>query len=438
MTRPIQRPALTPVRRLLTVSLLFGFSAHAAPVYSWSDCVDLAKKNNAVLRAAEADLRSTQSQEGVSRSGFLPEVSANLSYTRGNTSVNLSGSDPNNFSSSNNSGRYSATLSGSWNLFSGFQDQGRLSQAKANTDAQNASLQSTKAQVSYDLKSAYEGFVYAKEYAKLTTDIIDRREENLRMVELRFQSGLENKGSVLLSQANADQAKYDHLQAQHAQRVARAQLARELGLDEYDTFDVQGEIPVTNAPQSLPDLKALALETPEVLQATAKEESAFQAIRVSRAGFFPSLDLTGSMGRQGPDFFPDERNSWSVGLNLSLPIFSGGKDYYGVRSASASWASAASTDENTRRDVLAKLEQAYSTYVEAVMKLKVDQSYRNASTTRAEIARKQYNNGLITFNDWNIIEDDLISRQKSYLQSQRDRVVAEAAYEQVQGKGVIP
>jgi outer membrane protein TolC len=58
--------------------------------------------------------------------------------------------------------------------------------------------------------------------------------------------------------------------------------------------------------------------------------------------------------------------------------------------------------------------------------------------TRADIARTKYNNGLMTFENWDIIENDLIQRQKSFLQGQRDRVVAEAAWEQAQGKGVIP
>jgi outer membrane protein len=73
-----------------------------------------------------------------------------------------------------------------------------------------------------------------------------------------------------------------------------------------------------------------------------------------------------------------------------------------------------------------------------VEKLKVDQAFLDAAKTRADIARTKYNNGLMTFENWDIIENDLIQRQKSFLQSQRDRVVAEAAWEQAQGKGVIP
>ena len=39
--------------------------------------------------------------------------------------------------------------------------------------------------------------------------------------------------------------------------------------------------------------------------------------------------------------------------------------------------------------------------------------------------------------DWDIIENDLINRQKAYLQTKRDRISAEASWEQTQGKGVF-
>jgi outer membrane protein TolC len=84
------------------------------------------------------------------------------------------------------------------------------------------------------------------------------------------------------------------------------------------------------------------------------------------------------------------------------------------------------------------LEQAYSGYVQAVEQVNVSQAFVEAAQTRAEISRAQYNNGLLTFNDWNLIENDLTQRQTNYVVSQRDRVSAEAAWEQAQGKGVIP
>lgn len=90
------------------------------------------------------------------------------------------------------------------------------------------------------------------------------------------------------------------------------------------------------------------------------------------------------------------------------------------------------------RDVRTKLKQTFASYQEAVERLKVDTELLDAATIRAEIARNKYNNGLLSFEDWDIIENDLISRQKFVLQSRRDRIVAEAVWEQAQGKGVIP
>ena len=75
---------------------------------------------------------------------------------------------------------------------------------------------------------------------------------------------------------------------------------------------------------------------------------------------------------------------------------------------------------------------------QAIERLKVDESFRAAAIARAEIARRKYNNGLLSFEDWDIIENDLIFRQKNYLSSLQTRVTSEAAWERDRGTGAIP
>ena len=127
-----------------------------------------------------------------------------------------------------------------------------------------------------------------------------------------------------------------------------------------------------------------------------------------------------------------------MGVNITIPIFSGGRDYNATRGSAASLTAAGLNRESTERQLLVSLRQAYAGYVAAVEKLKVDAAYIEAAEARAQIARSKYNNGLMTFDDWDRIEGDLILRQKTWLASLRDRIVAEAAWEQIQGKGVIP
>ena len=54
---------------------------------------------------------------------------------------------------------------------------------------------------------------------------------------------------------------------------------------------------------------------------------------------------------------------------------------------------------------------------------------------RAEIGRAKYENGLMSFDDWYGIENELVDREKNLLKSQRERVAAEANYQLLLGQG---
>jgi len=413
----------------LALGLLSIVSAEAGELLTWEACVVQASQNNPELLAAQASLRSSEYQAKVAGSGFLPQVSASVNYTDENASA------PGTASSTTAS--YSVSVTATQNLFAGFQDKAKVAQGSANKEASQANLDSIKAKVSFDLKSAFAALLYAQNYLKLTGDIIRRREENMRLVELRFEGGRENKGSFLLSKASLSQARLDYLQAQHALQVAQEQLANALGKNRSSSeIQIIGNIPLKE-PEAAVDLEQLALQTPDHRQISAQEKSAAAGVNLAQSQLYPSLNLTGTAAKQGNSWIPDN-DRHSVGVSLSIPIYSGGRDYYGTRSAVSDLSAANYNRERVDQQLITKLRQSSTGFIEAVEKLKVDQSFVEAATARAEIARNKYDNGLISFEDWDIIENDLISRQKTLVQSQRDRIVSEASWEQIQGKGVIP
>ena len=400
--------------------LLFKVIPAVAETVGWQSCVTETTQNNSELRASEEVLRASQDTSRAAYSGFLPQVNASVSATKSNGVPDES---------------YATTLSASQNLFSGLQDKAKVDQSAANTRAAEAQLRATKAKISYDLKSAFAALVFAQDSVKLQGDILNRRKENLRLVELRFESGRENKGSLLLSQAYLAQSKLDSLQAKNDLRVAQSDLARVLGRDDDADLSTTDQIPVTDVKSDL-DFKTIALATPDYQQSMAQESASEAGLTLARSGFFPSLGVSASYGRQDQDWLPQTKR-WSLGATLSIPLFSGGKDYFATRSAAASFASASASRANVDRNLVTKLRQAHSAWLESIEKLKVDQSFLEASQMRAEIARKQYSNGLVMFQDWDLIENDLISRQRAVLNSQKARVLSEASFEQAQGKGVL-
>ena len=391
--------------------------------------------NNAELRSARSNLDAAGYNTSAAYSGYYPQVSLGAGYTDTTTDSALSGSTtPGSTTYTGTS--YSASVSVTQNLFNGFQDRARVRQSSANREGVEANLTLIKARISQALKNAFAGLKFAQDSITLTQKILERQQGNVRLVELRFESGRENKGSLLLTRASLAQAQLGQLQAAQALATAQAQFAQTLGRNTAVDLEARGDVP-TFEPLAQPDFQELALQAPDYRQAQAQEKSATAGVTLARSGYYPSVNLSGSVARSGSKWFPqDDRRS--VGLNLSVPLFTGGRDYYTTRGALASLDAAEAAKLTAAAQLLANLKQAYASYVQAVERLKVDQAFLDAAQVRAEIARSQYNNGLISFSDWNLIENDLIQRQTAYLQSQRDRVAAEAAWELTQGRGVIP
>ncbi len=415
---------------LIAAILIITSNTQAFEKITFKEAIDLAVKNNLEVQASYEAYKASQLDKKSTRSAFFPKISASLSYEKSNTETMASGN------SLTNDG-YTGALSLSQNLFNGFSDYSSLKISDAAIKTSEANLQETKAQISYDLKTAVANYNYAKDSLVLSKDILKRREDNLRMVELRFENGRENKGSVLLSKAYLEQAKLDLLKAQNAMDTSLTFLRRVLNLPEASEIDVEAPV-VIDLSGSRPDFNLVVDNTPVSKRFKATLDNANATVDSRKSGFYPSWDVTGSIGKTGKEFFPDDQKSWRVGTSLSWDLFNGGKDYYSTTSAILLEKAAEKRLENQTLELKRSLQASYTAFNEAVLAVKVSTAFLDASKVRADISRSKYNNGLTTFDDWDIIENDLITRQKDYTLKIRDRLAAEASWEQTQGTGVIP
>ena len=403
--------------------------AMAEEPLTWDDCVREANQHNPDLAAANAAVREARANYFGSFSAFLPRVSASLSADQGTSKNHKSGSSL----SLNERG---VGLSASETLFSGFGNEANVSQQRASLQAAEASFAQTKAQVGFDARGAFAQLLFAQEQVTLAETIAARRQENVRMIELRYQAGREHQGSYLRSQAAYQQAVFDIAQAKRALAVAQQQLAKVLGRRAGPPFTMTGALNAAAAAEP-PDYDALVGQTPAHRQAEAQARGAQAGVTVARSGFFPTVSATGSLGRSGSDW-PPRDDRWLAGVMVSLPLFSGGQTWFEVQRAVAERhrfdANLKSADNQT---VLA-LKQAFAAYQDAVGKVGVQEEFLHAAQVRDEIASSQYTNGLLSFQDWDLIEDDLIANQKSLLAVRRDAVIAEATWQRTQGKSPLP
>lgn len=405
---------------------------------SWRDIVELTRQSNPELRSQQLKLDVASSQLRVSQSAYYPKISANFDVSRSKRDFLQDNSNQEDY-------QYNAGIVLRQNIFSGLADKFQIEASKLDVEITNLAMRQLKLRLGSELIEAYAQLIYAQASEQLQSKIIHRRQENLSIVTLRYENGRENKGSVLQSQAYLESARFEYEQSSQNQMVYRQKLANMMGREHLFQFQVDSSVDeglldermtTKNREESSSRFLEIAKKHPDVLAAELASQRANTQIRVSKSQFYPSLETRAQYLRADDRFFPD-RSSWSISLGVSYPLYNGGSDYAQVSKAQAAYEDAVVSREVVLRSKVDQLQLSYANYSQALRQLSIEKLFENAAITRAEIARSKYNNGLMSFEEWDRIESELISRQKSVLRLERDLKRAYASWIAAQGKEIL-
>ncbi|PJZ39188.1 TolC family protein [Leptospira levettii] len=403
--------------------------------------------------SVKADYEKAFYENEKSYAGYLPTV--NVLASARQSSANFSGSgtvnDPlisggvnssNTQTQQTNTGesrptavnRYSVGLSTNQNLFSGFRDKSGIEKTEALLQAAKQTLNDSRLKICFELKSAYSQTLYAKELYQLSLKIKERRIKNRDLVKLRYEVGREHKGSFLLSESFVKQSEYEVSFAERLFQTNWKEIERIIATPVEVSLDVPLiSEPIAEIKISEKEKSSLLDAHPSIMAEQSKVRAAQANIGIAEAGFYPDLNLSATVTRQDDVWLPKPRN-YSFGINLTYPLFNGGRDYYNVKIAKSEYEKSIHTRDSKKNLLTFSLEQSYLNFINASEQLLVLTEFYKASDTRATIARAQYSNGLISFENWDIIENDLINREKNLLVGKRDLGLAEATYLRNLGK----
>ena len=116
-----------------------------------------------------------------------------------------------------------------------------------------------------------------------------------------------------------------------------------------------------------------------------------------------------------------------------MPIFEGGSRSYQINKIKSQLKQAQANIRSGRDGVIYTLEKTWKNFIDSVEMVFVKKKFLEAAIERAIIANAQYSSGLINFDDWIIIENNLVSSKKNYLDAQANLLIAEAYWIQAKG-----
>ena len=396
-------------------------SAESAQPMTWDDCVKEAAKNNPGLVSAQMSVKSSQADKVITASGLFPQVS---------TDLNTSKSKDSESKAVNN---YNYGVTGSQLIFDGFQTMNKVNAAAENIKASQESYKFTSSQVRLRLRTAFVNLLKAQEGVKIEQEIYDRRRQNYELVTLRYESGMENKGSLLTEGANVRQAQYGISVAKRGIELAQRQLTKEMGRPQIVPMIAKGDFAVVDAAREKPDFVILAADNPTLKQLIAQKNAAVFNVKTAKGEFFPTITAQGGADKSD-SVWPPKDSQWNIGAAVSFPIFEGGKRIADVSKANALLTKAEADERSSRDGIIESLTDAWTSLQNALDNVDVQYQFLTASEERAKITEAQYSIGFVSFNDWIIIEDNLVSAKNSYLNAQAQALTAEANWIQAKGE----
>lgn len=188
---------------------------------SEQEIIALAESVSPAVRAAEAASSVASSALGNARSSYLPSLSLSSGYTWANQ-------DP-TFNGGNTS--WSFRLSGSYQLFDGFQREQNVSQASESRRVARLSEDDARRGVRQSVDAALRTLETQTQAIAIAQDAVVVAEEDLRLIRARY--GVQEAGilDVITSQVALDQAEANLVTARYDYALAKAELESIVGRD---------------------------------------------------------------------------------------------------------------------------------------------------------------------------------------------------------------
>lgn len=379
--------------------------------------VDLALCRNPTTRAAWAAAHEQAALLGAAESEWLPQVIANGTATRTiGQHIDLIGN-----ATTSDQNTIDAALNLSWTLYDFGARTGRISNARYLLDAAAASASSAVQQTILSVVQAYYGLVAADAdlAAARTTESVTAH--TVEMARALRNAGPGTLADVLQAETAYDQAVLTRVQAEAAAQAGRGTVAVTLGLIadyplKLDAAAVPAEVPALNG--RMADLMAEAMrQRPDLAAAQAQRAAAEADVQVARAAGRPVISINAGGDYITSTGIPNQHYGL-IGINVSIPLFTGFSVSYGVRRAKAALEASEVNLEQTRLGVSLGVWNAYYALQSANGQLAATADLAKTAEDNERVAINSYQGGVGRF-------IDVVTAQSAAATARQVRVSAE-------------
>jgi protease secretion system outer membrane protein len=416
-------PQNTAARALALLTALV-FTPLCTPAWSLdlSQAYQAAMEQDASIRATRAATDAKRERLPQARAQLLPNLSASASRNRNSLESTTPNFRGDSVTTNNNYTSSSAALTLRQPLFRKYQ-MADYRQAQAQVDDANAILDRELQNVAVRVSGAYFEALLTAEQLALVLAQKTAYTSQFDAAKKRFAAGSGTRTDIDEAQAALDLNVAQELEARQNVDFTRRQLQTLVNqpIDDIAALDAGKLMLVQPTPNRIEDWTERAeANSPEIRSLQAQIEVARYEVEKAQAGHYPTLDAIAQLSRSESDTVTSVNNRYtnkSIGLQLNIPLFSGGYVNSTIRQALADKERVEQMLEALRRDLGVRVHHEFRGVTEGVLKVKaLEQAVR--STEQVALSnRRAFEAGSRTLIDTLNAEQQKVGAQRDLAQA---------------------
>lgn len=413
---------------LLILSFFFTPPARAAEPLTLAEALTTADKNHPQIEEAAANLSATEAKFGQAKANYWPQINLAADWNKGDTFLTALGGI-----------KETEVASTSVVIRQNLYDFGRTAGATAAAHAAKAAAAEgvtiSRQDVAFRVKATWYLVLAAEKQVEASKKTVAAREGLARQAGEFFRHGIRSKVEVARTEAALFAGKSLLIRAENNRDLARLELANAMGLDSLgDRPLAEPETIAAPAPEDLASLREEGLRSrSELKRLSSLRDAAAGSLRSARSGYLPTLSGTASYGEAAQSLLPDGE-VWALGVNLTLPVFSGFATQEHVREADAAIHGVEAQQKNLRLQVAKEVESAWLGISEAEARLAASSKEAVAAQESERLAMERYREGLGTMLDAIDAQAQALNAETARIQAGYDQRIAWARLDRALGR----
>ena len=321
-------------------------------------------------------------------------------------------------------------------MWNGNRNRNALKQNKLTAEQAEANAEVTANSIQEQIAQLYVQIQYLREAVKVSEQSLETSKKNEERGRAMVEVGKMSKAD--LAQLTAQRASDEYVIIESRANIAkcRLQLKQLLEIDGTQEFDVAvDDVTDEQALAAIPglqDVYAQALTSrPEIRSSELAVKSSELSIKMAKAGWLPTLNMTGGFGTSTNSL---SNNTWgkqlktnfdaSAGLSVSIPIFDQRQTKTSVKKARIQREQALLDMQDTQKQLYQTIENYWLDAETNQAKLRSAIATEESEQQSYDLLQEQFNLGLKNIVELMTGKDHLLTAQQNRLQSKYLAVLA--------------